>query len=137
MLNLILSYRWSKIKVIVVTHVQIRSVHIQSQFKLTCTNQSIFMSKIACFLSADAHLGCDSSIPLAAQELMKKMVRQFALEYASKCLLNTSANGVTTRTSSPLSETADAPLDLTVSRSQEKEDTQSEPGGKTIWHIAN
>lgn len=88
-------------------------------------------------MSADAHLGCDSSIPLAAQELMKKMVRQFALEYASKCLLNTSANGVTTRTSSPLSETADAPLDLTVSRSQEKEDTQSEPGGKTIWHIVN
>lgn len=96
----------------------------------------ILMSKLAGCVSADTHhLGCDPSIPLAAQELMRKMVRQFALEYASKCLLNTSAHGVTTRTSSPLSETADAPLDLTVSRTQEEEDAQSEPGGTTICHI--
>lgn len=47
MLNLILSYRCSKIKIVVATHVQIRSVHIQSQFKLISTNQSIFMSEIA------------------------------------------------------------------------------------------
>lgn len=94
-------------------------------------------NKISWFVSTDVHLGCESSIPLVAQELMKKMVRQFALEYASKCLLNTSTNGVTTRTSSPLSETADAPLDLTVSRTQEKEDTQSEPGRKYMWYIVN
>lgn len=97
-----------------------------------CMYVCIFTSKMARFVSTEEHLSCDSSIPLAAQELMKKMVRQFALEYASKCLLNTSTQGVTTRTSSPLSEMADAPLDLTVSRTQEKEDTQSEPGGKTI-----
>lgn len=91
---------------------------------------------MAWFFSTDAHISCDSSIPLVAQELMKKMVHQFALEYASKCLLNTSANGVTTRTSSPLPQMADVPLDLTVSRTQEEEeDTQSEPGGKTIWYI--
>uniref|UniRef100_A0A8C4IXN3 Ligand dependent nuclear receptor corepressor-like n=1 Tax=Dicentrarchus labrax TaxID=13489 RepID=A0A8C4IXN3_DICLA len=73
-------------------------------------------------------LGCDSNIPLVAQELMKKMIHQFALEYASKCLLHTSTNGVTTRTSSPLSETSDAPLDLTVSRTQEEKESESEPG---------
>lgn len=85
------------------------------------------------FVLTDVHIGCDSNIPLVAQELMKKMVRQFALEYACKCLLDTSANGVTTRTSSPLSATADGPLDLTVSRTHEK-DAQSEPGRK-IHHI--
>lgn len=82
------------------------------------------------FVLTDVHFGCDSNIPLVAQELMKKMVHQFALEYASKCLLNTTANGVTTRTSSPLSATADGPLDLTICRTQEKEDAQSEPGRK-------
>lgn len=112
----------------------IRSVQIFKVIKINIyfVYIYIFLSKIARFVSADAHLSCDSSIPLAAQELMKKMVRQFALEYASKCLLNTSTNGVTTRTSSPLSEMPDAPLDLTVSRTQEKEDTQNEPGRKTI-----
>ncbi|KAK1886115.1 Ligand-dependent nuclear receptor corepressor-like protein [Dissostichus eleginoides] len=56
------------------------------------------------------------------KELMKKMIHQFALEYASKCLQDTSTNGATTRTSSPLSQTSDAPLDLTVSRTgNEKE----------------
>lgn len=59
------------------------------------------------------------------------MVRQFALEYASKCLLNTSVNGITISTSSPLSETADVPLDLTVSRTQEKQENESEPGRKS------
>lgn len=79
----------------------------------------------------DVHLGCDSKIPLVAQELMKKMIRQFALEYASKCLLHTSTNGVTTRTSSPSSDTSDAPLDLTVSRTTEKRESENEPGRET------
>uniref|UniRef100_A0A672G6J9 Ligand dependent nuclear receptor corepressor-like n=1 Tax=Salarias fasciatus TaxID=181472 RepID=A0A672G6J9_SALFA len=70
---------------------------------------------------------CDSNIPLIAQELMKKMIHQFALEYASECLLQTSANGVT-RTSSPLSEASDAPLDLTVSRTHEGKESEPEPG---------
>lgn len=85
----------------------------------------------------DVSLGCDSNIPLVAQELMKKMIHQFAMEYASKCLLHTNTNGVTTRTSSPLSETSDAPLDLTVSRTQEEKESQPETGGQGIKHTAN
>ncbi|KAM7419227.1 hypothetical protein PAMA_016374 [Pampus argenteus] len=83
----------------------------------------------AVFHKKDVSLGCDSNIPLIAQELMKKMIHQFAMEYASKCLLHTSTNGVTTRTSSPLSETSDAPLDLTVSRTQEEKEREPEPDG--------
>ncbi|XP_042284985.1 ligand-dependent nuclear receptor corepressor-like protein isoform X2 [Thunnus maccoyii] len=81
----------------------------------------------AVFHKKDVPLGCDSNIPLIAQELMKKMIHQFAMEYASKCLLHTSTNGVTTRTSSPLS--SDAPLDLTVSRTQEEKEREPEPDG--------
>ncbi|KAM7394249.1 hypothetical protein PAMP_021062 [Pampus punctatissimus] len=83
----------------------------------------------AVFHKKDVSLGCDSNIPLIAQELMKKMIHQFAMEYASKCLLHTSTNGVTTRTSSPMSETSDAPLDLTVSRTQEEKERDPEPDG--------
>ncbi|XP_062285716.1 ligand-dependent nuclear receptor corepressor-like protein isoform X2 [Scomber scombrus] len=83
----------------------------------------------AVFHKKDVPLGCDSNIPLIAQELMKKMIHQFAMEYASKCLLHTSTNGVTTRTSSPLSETSDAPLDLTVSRTQEEKEKEPETDG--------
>uniref|UniRef100_A0A3P8Q526 HTH psq-type domain-containing protein n=1 Tax=Astatotilapia calliptera TaxID=8154 RepID=A0A3P8Q526_ASTCA len=73
-------------------------------------------------LLLDVHLSSDSNIPQIAQELMKKMITTFAKEYASKCLLHTNTNGVT-RTSSPLSdasEASDAPLDLTVNRTQEE-----------------
>lgn len=87
--------------------------------------------------SSDVALSCDSDIPLVAQELMRNMIRQFALEYASKCLPYTSTNGVTTRTSSPVSETSDAPLDLTVSRTQEDEESKSEPGTTSIKHVLN
>uniref|UniRef100_A0A3Q3ED37 Ligand dependent nuclear receptor corepressor like n=1 Tax=Kryptolebias marmoratus TaxID=37003 RepID=A0A3Q3ED37_KRYMA len=76
----------------------------------------------------DVTLDCDSNIPLVAQELMKKMIRQFAVEYASKCLLHTSTNGVTSP-SSPLSETSDGPLDLTVSRTLETKESEAEPDG--------
>lgn len=80
----------------------------------------------------DVSLGCDSNIPLVAQELMKKMIHQFAMEYASKCLLHTNTNGVTTRTSSPISEISDAPLDLTVSRTQEEKEGKPETGEQAI-----
>ncbi|XP_029949091.1 uncharacterized protein lcorl isoform X1 [Salarias fasciatus] len=82
----------------------------------------------AVFHKKDVPSSCDSNIPLIAQELMKKMIHQFALEYASECLLQTSANGVT-RTSSPLSEASDAPLDLTVSRTHEGKESEPEPDG--------
>ncbi|KAK5926664.1 hypothetical protein CgunFtcFv8_022215 [Champsocephalus gunnari] len=86
------------------------------------SSQSAHRFLHAVFYKKDVALGCDFKIPLVAQELMKKMIHQFALEYASKCLQHTSTNGATTRTSSPLSQTSDAPLDLTMNRTgNEKE----------------
>ncbi|XP_074486198.1 ligand-dependent nuclear receptor corepressor-like protein isoform X2 [Sebastes fasciatus] len=96
---------------------------------LSENSQSAHRFLQAVFHKKDVSLGCDSNIPLVAQELMKKMIHQFALEYASKCLLHTSTNGVTTRTSSPLSQTSDAPLDLTVSRTGEEKEIESDPDG--------
>ncbi|XP_041789005.1 ligand-dependent nuclear receptor corepressor-like protein isoform X2 [Chelmon rostratus] len=93
------------------------------------SNQSAHRFLQAVFHRKDVSVGCDSNIPLVAQELMKKMIHQFALEYASKCLHHTSTNGVTTRTSSPVSEPSDAPLDLTLSRTQEEKESESEPDG--------
>ncbi|XP_037117213.1 ligand-dependent nuclear receptor corepressor-like protein isoform X4 [Syngnathus acus] len=79
----------------------------------------------AVFHKKDASPCCDANIPRIAEELMKKMIHQFAKEYASKCLLHTISMDVTTRTSSPFSETSDAPLDLTVSRSPEESEKES------------
>ncbi|TDH16181.1 hypothetical protein EPR50_G00017150 [Perca flavescens] len=96
---------------------------------LSESSQSAHRFLQAVFNKKDVSPGCDSNIPRVAQELMKKMIHQFALEYASKCLLHTSTNGVRTRTSSPLSETSDAPLDLTVSRTGEEKESGSDPDG--------
>ncbi|XP_061772242.1 ligand-dependent nuclear receptor corepressor-like protein isoform X2 [Nerophis ophidion] len=74
----------------------------------------------AVFHKKDVSLGRDSNIPQIAQELMKKMIHQFAIEYASKCLIHTTP----TRISPP-----DAPLDLTVSRPQGEEERQSNTDG--------
>ncbi|KAM8772340.1 ligand-dependent nuclear receptor corepressor-like protein isoform 2-T2 [Acanthopagrus schlegelii] len=93
------------------------------------SSQSAHRFLQAVFHKKDVPPGCDSNIPLVAQELMKKMIHQFALEYASKCLLHTNTNGVTTMTSSPLSDTSDAPLDLTMSRTQEEKGGESDPDG--------
>lgn len=73
---------------------------------------------------------CDSSIPLVAQELMRKMIHQFAIEYASKSQLHTARNGLTSGSSSPLSDAADpdAPLDLTMSRNQENHEKIPQQG---------
>uniref|UniRef100_A0A8C7J1G5 HTH psq-type domain-containing protein n=1 Tax=Oncorhynchus kisutch TaxID=8019 RepID=A0A8C7J1G5_ONCKI len=60
----------------------------------------------------------DPNVPLVAQELMKRMVRQFAMEYASKTRL-------TTTTGSQRSD-LDSPLDLTVTRNQEEEPTPAD-----------
>ncbi|KAJ0050933.1 hypothetical protein NL108_009930 [Boleophthalmus pectinirostris] len=91
---------------------------------LSESSQSAHRFLQAVFNKKDVPLDCDPNIPLIAQELMKKMIRQFAMEYASKCLLHTTTNGVQTKTTSPQSETADAPLDLTVSRAQEEKELQ-------------
>ncbi|XP_037327591.2 ligand-dependent nuclear receptor corepressor-like protein isoform X2 [Pungitius pungitius] len=93
------------------------------------SSQSAHRILQALFHKKDVSLGCDTTIPLVAQELMKKMIHQFALEYASKCLLHTSTNGFTTKTSSLLSQASDAPLDLTVSRSGEEKESESDPDG--------
>ncbi|KAG7314178.1 hypothetical protein KOW79_022674 [Hemibagrus wyckioides] len=52
---------------------------------------------------------CDPIIPLAAQELMRKMIRQFAVEYAHKIQTTESQNAIT-------QTEPDGPLDLTLSR---------------------
>ncbi|XP_028256034.1 ligand-dependent nuclear receptor corepressor-like protein isoform X3 [Parambassis ranga] len=92
------------------------------------SSQSAHRFLHAVFHKKDVSRSCDSNIPLIAQELMKKMIRQFAMEYASKCLLHTNTNGVT-RTSSPLSGSLDVPLDLTVSRAQEEKEFKPDPDG--------
>ncbi|KAL3067035.1 hypothetical protein OYC64_016896 [Pagothenia borchgrevinki] len=91
------------------------------------SSQSAHRFLHAVFYKKDVALGCDFKIPLVAQELMKKMIHQFALEYASKCLQHTSIDGATTRISSPLSQTSDAPLDLTVSRTGNEKENESDP----------
>ncbi|XP_061627149.1 uncharacterized protein lcorl isoform X2 [Phyllopteryx taeniolatus] len=84
----------------------------------------------AVFHKKDASLRCDANIPRIAQELMKKMIHQFAMEYASKCLLHTTSMDITIRTSSPFSsETSDVPLDLTVSRTPEETERESDTDG--------
>ncbi|XP_008315146.1 ligand-dependent nuclear receptor corepressor-like protein [Cynoglossus semilaevis] len=93
------------------------------------SNQSAHRFLQAVFIKKDLPLGCDTNIPLVAQELMKKMVRQFAIDYASKCLHNNGTSNVITRTSSSSSETSDAPLDLTVSRAQAEKKDEPEIDG--------
>ncbi|KAM4604117.1 ligand-dependent nuclear receptor corepressor-like protein isoform 2-T2 [Polymixia lowei] len=94
------------------------------------SSQSAHRFLQAVFHKKDVPLGCDSSIPLVAQELMKKMIHQFAIEYASKSHVHTTTNGLSVGTSSPLSDTTDldSPLDLTVSREKEKE-RERQPDG--------
>nr|XP_061791983.1 ligand-dependent nuclear receptor corepressor-like protein [Nerophis lumbriciformis] len=82
----------------------------------------------AVFHKKDVSQCCDANIPRIAQELMKKMIHQFAMEYASKCLLHTTSTEIT-RTSTPFSEAADAPLDLTVSQTLGETERVSEPDG--------
>ncbi|KAM4595122.1 ligand-dependent nuclear receptor corepressor-like protein [Fundulus diaphanus] len=92
------------------------------------SSQSAHRFLQAVFQKKDVTLDCDPKIPLLAQELMKKMIRQFAEEYMSKCQLSTPTNGVT-RPSSPSSQTSDGPLDLTVNRKSEEKESEPETGG--------
>ncbi|XP_073430758.1 ligand-dependent nuclear receptor corepressor-like protein isoform X2 [Dendrobates tinctorius] len=87
----------------------------------------------ALFLKKDLPQNCDPNIPLVAQELMKKMIRQFAIEYISKSRkMYHNSNGTiaddplalngiqTDHTDSLLFDEQDGPLDLTVTRIQEQ-----------------
>ncbi|XP_005990495.2 uncharacterized protein LCORL isoform X2 [Latimeria chalumnae] len=82
--------------------------------------------------SQDLPLNCDPNIPLVAQEIMKKMIRQFAIEYVSKSNeveetrngssveSSQTCNGLqANQTESTIQSEQDGPLDLTVNRSQQ------------------
>ncbi|XP_069488003.1 ligand-dependent nuclear receptor corepressor-like protein isoform X2 [Ambystoma mexicanum] len=84
----------------------------------------------ALFRKKDLPQNCDPNIPLVAQELMKKMIRQFAFEYVSKSRkLQENRNGSSKDSSracngvkinqTSLQEEQDGPLDLTVTRNAE------------------
>ncbi|XP_069058280.1 ligand-dependent nuclear receptor corepressor-like protein isoform X3 [Pleurodeles waltl] len=87
----------------------------------------------ALFRKKDLPQNCDPNIPLVAQELMKKMIRQFAIEYVSKSrklqeskngssvISNRICNGVKmNQTQTPFQEEQEGPLDLTVTRTAEQ-----------------
>uniref|UniRef100_A0A8B9LL67 HTH psq-type domain-containing protein n=1 Tax=Astyanax mexicanus TaxID=7994 RepID=A0A8B9LL67_ASTMX len=59
---------------------------------------------------------CDPSIPLAAQELMRKMIRQFAIEYACKSQPEGAEDPNPNQADFPKQAEPDGPLDLTISR---------------------
>nr|XP_021329575.1 ligand-dependent nuclear receptor corepressor-like protein isoform X3 [Danio rerio] len=71
----------------------------------------------AIFRKKEFPQSCDSSIPLVAQELMRRMIRRFALEYACKSQTHGDLNGLSDNSERLLSQPdPDGPLDLTVSR---------------------
>nr|XP_042711367.1 ligand-dependent nuclear receptor corepressor-like protein isoform X10 [Chrysemys picta bellii] len=92
----------------------------------------------ALFRKKDLPQNCDPNIPLVAQELMKKMIRQFAIEYISKSSkIQENKNGSSfepslickniqmNQTENSLQEEQDSPLDLTVNRTQEQKTQQA------------
>ncbi|XP_067386459.1 ligand-dependent nuclear receptor corepressor-like protein isoform X3 [Emydura macquarii macquarii] len=93
----------------------------------------------ALFRKKDLPQNCDPNIPLVAQELMKKMIRQFAIEYISKSSkIQENRNGSSfepsllckniqmNQTENSLQEEQDSPLDLTVNRTQEQKTQQGD-----------
>ncbi|NWH92188.1 LCORL protein, partial [Aegithalos caudatus] len=92
----------------------------------------------ALFRKKDLPQNCDPNIPLVAQELMKKMIRQFAIEYISKSSkIQENRNGSfepslmcksiqMNQTENSLQEEQDSPLDLTVNRTQEQNTQQGD-----------
>ncbi|XP_060044265.1 ligand-dependent nuclear receptor corepressor-like protein isoform X3 [Erinaceus europaeus] len=91
----------------------------------------------ALFRKKDLPQNCDPNIPLVAQELMKKMIRQFAIEYISKSgKIHENRNGSIgpslicksiqmNQAENSLQEEQEGPLDLTVNRMQEQ---NTQPG---------
>ncbi|XP_041131674.1 ligand-dependent nuclear receptor corepressor-like protein isoform X1 [Polyodon spathula] len=78
----------------------------------------------AVFRKKDLPQNCDPNIPLVAQELIKKMIRQFAIEYASKShqIQETTVSLVdldTVCSSLQQPQDQEGPLDLTVNRNQQ------------------
>ncbi|KAB0342219.1 hypothetical protein FD754_019145 [Muntiacus muntjak] len=87
-------------------------------------------------INANLPQNCDPNIPLVAQELMKKMIRQFAIEYISKSgKIQENRNGSIgpslicksiqmNQAENSLQEEQEGPLDLTVNRMQEQNTQQ-------------
>ncbi|XP_076966223.1 ligand-dependent nuclear receptor corepressor-like protein [Callospermophilus lateralis] len=92
----------------------------------------------ALFRKKDLPQNCDPNIPLVAQELMKKMIRQFAIEYISKSgKIQENRNGSIgpsllcksiqmNQAENSLQEEQEGPLDLTVNRMQEQTTQQGD-----------
>nr|XP_030720149.1 ligand-dependent nuclear receptor corepressor-like protein isoform X2 [Globicephala melas]XP_030720150.1 ligand-dependent nuclear receptor corepressor-like protein isoform X2 [Globicephala melas] len=92
----------------------------------------------ALFRKKDLPQNCDPNIPLVAQELMKKMIRQFAIEYISKSgKIQENRNGSIgpslicksiqmNPAENSLQEEQEGPLDLTVNRMQEQNTQQGD-----------
>ncbi|XP_066088566.1 ligand-dependent nuclear receptor corepressor-like protein isoform X3 [Saccopteryx bilineata] len=92
----------------------------------------------ALFRKKDLPQNCDPNIPLVAQELMKKMIRQFAIEYISKSgKIQENRNGSVgpslicksiqmNPAENSLQEEQEGPLDLTVNRMQEQNTQQGD-----------
>eukprot|EP00073_Rattus_norvegicus_P040154 XP_008768446.2 PREDICTED: ligand-dependent nuclear receptor corepressor-like protein isoform X10 [Rattus norvegicus] len=86
----------------------------------------------ALFRKKDLPQNCDPNIPLVAQELMKKMIRQFAIEYISKSgKIQENRNGSIgaslvcksiqmNQAENCLQDEQEGPLDLTVTRTHEQ-----------------
>ncbi|XP_026881106.2 uncharacterized protein lcorl isoform X1 [Electrophorus electricus] len=71
----------------------------------------------AVFCKKEFPESCDPSIPLAAQELMRKMIRQFAIEFASKSQAFLGRDSLRAGSAElPKLADPDGPLDLRVSR---------------------
>ncbi|XP_033871486.2 ligand-dependent nuclear receptor corepressor-like protein isoform X7 [Acipenser ruthenus] len=78
----------------------------------------------AVFRKKDLPQNCDPNIPLVAQELITKMIRQFAIEYASKSHQMQETNVSLVDLDSVCSslqqpQDQEGPLDLTVNRNQQ------------------
>ncbi|XP_039694042.1 ligand-dependent nuclear receptor corepressor-like protein isoform X9 [Pteropus medius] len=92
----------------------------------------------ALFRKKDLPQNCDPNIPLVAQELMKKMIRQFAIEYISKSgKIQENRNGSIgpslicksiqmSQAENSVQEEQEGPLDLTVNRMQEQNAQQGD-----------
>ncbi|XP_023555135.1 ligand-dependent nuclear receptor corepressor-like protein isoform X4 [Octodon degus] len=103
--------------------------------KIECQAESYLN---ALFRKKDLPQNCDPNIPLVAQELMKKMIRQFAIEYISKSgKIQENRNGSIgpslicksiqmNQAENSLQEEQDGPLDLTVNRMQEQSTQQGD-----------
>ncbi|XP_030207058.1 ligand-dependent nuclear receptor corepressor-like protein isoform X3 [Gadus morhua] len=102
---------------------------------LSESSQSAQQFLQAVFHKKDVPHGYDSNVPLAAQELMKKMIHKFAIEYASKSHVHMTMNGLTTDNLSPQPTPCDldAPLDLTVPREKEED---GEPGPDAVLDLS-